>query len=371
MKKIFTLVAMAAMAIGVNAQDKVTYDAVSYDGTTMTLASEFAAVVNADGVATNASDGKSIVEFTKGVVTCKAVGGTFPANAEGGGGAQQVTPGAPVSGKENIYVVQSVEKWNDITWKTTGIGGKNHSMNNGDKEPIYTMDGTGNPYVELQCEEIVTDGTPTGKYRAAYVYYEPDGSKGLPVTGLYYSFKSTQKGAFKVKVWANNGSRPTYVVNATKGSDQFAKAQELLAEGYINGQDWKQEDADAGTIDASLVGKRKYLTVDQVKAIHDAGNQANPYVIGAGNQHFWGYVVFDADVNEEYWVFQPSSQLGFGGFEFVPGAKKEEIVTGIEAVKTVAAAKKADAAIYNLAGQKVDAAFKGMVIQNGKKFINK
>jgi hypothetical protein len=39
-------------------------------------------------------------------------------------------------------------------------------------------------------------------------------------------------------------------------------------------------------------------------------------------------------------------------------------------VKT-ATAKNANAAIYNLAGQKVDAAFKGMVIQNGRKFINK
>jgi len=44
--------------------------------------------------------------------------------------------------------------------------------------------------------------------------------------------------------------------------------------------------------------------------------------------------------------------------------------TGIEAVKA-AKAVKADNVMYNLAGQKVDAAYKGMVIMNGKKFMNK
>ncbi len=370
MKKFFTLISMALVAMSVNAQ--VTYDAVSYDGTTMTLAPEFAAVVNSEGVANNTTDGKSIVEISKGVVTCKAVGGTTPANVEGGGGAQQVTPGAAISGKENYYEVAAVAKWNDISWKTTGIGGKGHSMNNGDKDPIYTLDGTGNPYVQLYCEEIVTEGEKTGKYRAAYEYYQPDGSLGLPITGLYYSFKATEKGAFKVKVWVNNGNRPTYVVNANSGSANFAKAQDLLAEGYINGQDWKQEDVDAGTIDASLVGKRKFLSVEQVKAIHDASSQAsNPYIIGAGNQPFWGYILFDVEADEEYWVFQPSSQIGFGGFEFAPGKKKEDLVTGIEKVQNLKNNTLTNAPMFNLAGQKVDKSQKGILIQNGKKFVNK
>ena len=43
--------------------------------------------------------------------------------------------------------------------------------------------------------------------------------------------------------------------------------------------------------------------------------------------------------------------------------------TGIQNVKNAAQAQ--DGAIYNLAGQKVDAAYKGLVIKNGKKFVNK
>ena len=44
-------------------------------------------------------------------------------------------------------------------------------------------------------------------------------------------------------------------------------------------------------------------------------------------------------------------------------------ITGINTVKNDS--KKADAALYNLAGQKVNKDFKGLVIKNGSKFINK
>ena len=43
------------------------------------------------------------------------------------------------------------------------------------------------------------------------------------------------------------------------------------------------------------------------------------------------------------------------------------IQNGKKAVKT---AKATDGAIYNLAGQKVDSSYKGIVIKNGKKYIN-
>ena len=43
-------------------------------------------------------------------------------------------------------------------------------------------------------------------------------------------------------------------------------------------------------------------------------------------------------------------------------------ISGITGVK---AAVKADGAIYNLAGQKVDKSYKGLVIMNGKKVVLK
>ena len=334
MKKIFTLISMAFVAISVNAQD--VYNAI-VDGK---LAPEFAAVAGENGgVANNAADGKSIVILTAGKATVTAVGGTTPANdTEIGGGAQQIVPGAAIEGKENTYEVAEVKAWSDITW-----GQKNQ----GDIDFWY-ITGTGNPYVKMNCIQNSKDGELVpNSFKADYVYYNPDGSLGMPITGLYYKFTASAAGAFKVKVWANKGTRKTFVVNANT-----MKAERLLASGYINGVN----DAD---------GKKKLLTVDQVDSVHnvwlgaqytsalnnfkkepekyaDPGDSAAyvkklseedgyQYVIGNGGQNFWGWLTFDVEPGEEYWVFQHSSQIGFGGFEFHEGKTADELIGGIEA----------------------------------------
>ena len=51
------------------------------------------------------------------------------------------------------------------------------------------------------------------------------------------------------------------------------------------------------------------------------------------------------------------------------GCSVIDTVTGVESIKTFT--EKANGACYNLAGQKVDSAYKGVVIQNGKKMIQK
>ena len=54
-------------------------------------------------------------------------------------------------------------------------------------------------------------------------------------------------------------------------------------------------------------------------------------------------------------------------------AAKYSICFGDEAtgIHTIEAAPAANAAMYNLAGQRVDKAYKGIVIVNGKKYLNK
>ena len=326
MKKLFTLMSVAFCALTVQAQD--VYNAI-VDGK---LAPEFAAVAGDDGgVANNAANGQSIVTMKAGKATVIAVGGTTPANADGGG--QQITIGAAIDADKHIYKVASVEAWNEIKWDR---------KNQGDIDFWYIA-GTGNPYVEMNAVENSKDDEWQGNYKADYVYYEPDGSKGMPVTGLYYKFTATAQGAFKVKVWANKGNRKTFVVNA-----KTMKAERLLASGYINGVN----DAD---------GKKKLLTVEQVDSVHhvyiygnydaavaagekteeelatmkaeaDALAADRQFVIGNGNQNFWGWLTFDVEAGEEYWVFQHSSQIGFGGFEFHEGKTAEDLIGGIEAV---------------------------------------
>ena len=329
MKKIFTLISMAFMAMSVNAQD--VYDAI-VDGK---LAPEFAAVAGENGgVANNIADSKSIVTMTAGKATVTAVGGTTPANADGGG--QQITPGAVLDADKHIYEVASVEAWNDITWKVdAGKSSLGFSL----------VKGTGNPCVNMMAEEIWTDDAPTGKYRASYTLYEPDGSKGLPTTGLYYKFTATAAGAFKVKVWINKGGTNfTYVVNA-----KDAKAQKLFASGYINGvNDAKGQmrmlnvqQVDSvhhnwiwGSYEAEIAkGEESTKTAEELEAMRadcEAKEVQYKYVVGRNNQAFWGWLTFDVEAGEEYYVFQGQTQIGFAGFEFHEGKTAEELIGDIE-----------------------------------------
>ena len=308
------------MAMSVNAQD--VYDAI-VDGK---LAPEFAAVAGENGgVANNSADGKSVITMIAGKATVTAVGGTTPANdATIGGAAQQIVPGAAVEGKENTYEVAAVNAWNDISW---GL------KNQGDID-FWWITGTGNPYVNMYCVQNSKDGELVpDSYKADYVYYNPDGSLGMPITGLYYKFTASAAGAFKVKVWANKGNRLTFVVNA-----KTMQAERLLASGYINGVN-------------DEAGKKKLLTVEQVDSVHhvyiygnyeaavakgkaedetqeafeeriaklkfeaDSLATARQYVIGNGNQNFWGWLTFDVE----------------GGFEFHEGKTADELINGIEA----------------------------------------
>lgn len=338
MKKIFTLISLVCFAMGVSAQTE-SYSPVTWtvdaDGKyTYTLASEFAAVVGADGNATNEADGKSVVKFSTANVDVEAVGGTTPKD-------DAITPGTVIDEEKQLYEVASISGWNTITWKND----KNKVINveGGDPVVFAILMGTGNPYVDIMAEQIITDGSPTGRYRAAYTYYQPDGSKGMPLTGLYYKFTPKVNGTLKIAVWANKGHRNTYVVE-----ESTKKAIEYTAEGYMANNTFQ----DAATL----------------KASHDAayvkeGVDSNPYVIGdGGGKVFHGWITFVVEAGKSYWLLQDSSQIGFGGFEFTAGeAGINDITTDVDK----------NAPKYNLAGQRVDKNYKGVVIQNGKKFMNK
>lgn len=369
MKKIFTLISVALVAMSANAQEK--YEAAPDNK----LASEFAAVVDVDGNATNVVDGKSVVLLKTTNVTIEATGGATPANIDGG--AQDITPGTALpdyvdaKGEAHPYAheVASVGSWTNIAWKT----GNQKKINDAAGTTLNFVMGTGNPYVNLLCEEIVTDETPTGNYRALYEYYTP--GMEMPEVGLYYKIVPAVNGTMKIQVWANKGNRNTYLING-----QTKEAVKYTAEGYINGQNTpdltrpvyeedgttQKTDNDGNPIYEQVA---TFFTAEEIQAQHDAakvnadGLDTAPYVIAAGNQAFWGWITFEAQAGVDYWLFQDSSQVGFGGFEFT--------ATGGTGIQDVVAAQNADAPIYNLAGQQVTKNFRGVVIQNGKKFIQK
>ena len=306
----------------------------------------------------------------------------------------------------HLYPIKSIT-WGDITWKN---GNNKKDKDNAD---MFFLMGTGNGYSEIMAEEIYTDDEPTGNYRACYGYIEyENGETGAPAYGLYYKFTPSTAGTLKVNVWVNKGNRKTFVIKASDGKP-LTPYVDYTFDGYVNGQN---------TTEADETQHPTYFTAEEIKDRHDASaNAEQPYVIDAGNQAVWGWITFNVEAGESYIVYQQSSQLGFGGFEFggekyvaspeegvvaaefaavidadgkatnvnergsvvaftaagvaveaVGGAVPTEVVpdlsgSGISNVK----ADNANAPIYNLAGQKADKSQKGILIQNGKKFVNK
>ena len=76
-----------------------------------------------------------------------------------------------------------------------------------------------------------------------------------------------------------------------------------------------------------------------------------------------GTVTFNVAKGGTYYVLAAGTRMGFYGFKFTAGT------TGISNINASEAAN--EAATFNLLGQKVASNAKGLVIKNGKKFINK
>ncbi len=314
MKKIFTLIAVALATMSVNAQTE-TYTAITRDAETkvMTLSDEFKAVLplNEDGtygdVATNADSRGSVVVMKTASVTVEAVGGSTPADVPDVAGDNTTT-------HVDINADGTVNSWSEIKWQQKNQGDINWAW----------IQGTGNPAAAIEAEVVMTDDVPATyidadgvehtKYRPLYTFYKPDGSLGVPEMGLYYKFTATTAGTIKIGTWVNKGNRRTYVVDASTALPIAYKA-----EGYINGQNHKI--LPEGATDS--VSVKKYLSSEEIDSIHKAakvnaetGEDSEPYIIGAGNQPFFGYITFEMEAGKTYYVFCESTQLGFNGWEF-------------------------------------------------------
>ena len=315
MKKFFTLISVALVAMSANAQTEESYIAVDADGN---MAVEYASVIDENKVATNVENGNSVVKFATANVEVEAVGSAVPADKKDPDDptvslGQDITVGELIDETLHLYELVSINSTEPIKWDLKNQGDINFSY----------IAGTGVPAVSMVAEEIYTDGEPTGKYRVVYTTFDPE-KGGEPQSGLYYKFTTKVDGALKVGIWANKGNRTTFLVDS-----ETKQATPYLVEGYINGQNWKEEDVEAGLCTAEQVGQKKWLTNDDIKAIHDAsGNAGNPWIIGAGNQPFWGNIVIDAKAGKTYWLFQGNSQIGFQQYTFYPGKSKEEVVDG-------------------------------------------
>jgi hypothetical protein len=329
---------------------------------------------------------------------------------------------------ENWYPIKDIT-WGDITWKNG-----NNKKDKENNDMLFLM-GTGNGYENIYCEYFYSEDKGEYVSRPAYTYIEyENGQTGTPGYGLYYKFTPAKSGLLKVCVWVNKGNRKTFVVKASDGKP-LTPYVDYNFDGYVNGQntntDQPKIDPETGEQQLDNQGNPvwiqhpTYFTAEEIQARHDEQG-ANPYVIDKGNQAIWGFINVNVAAGESYVIYQQTSQLGFGGYEFegesyvacldmggtialntefanvvdengvatnvdergsvvvfgtanmsveaVGAAVPTEVTPdlgGESGIGNVNAELNTSAPAYNLAGQRVENGFKGMVIQNGKKFMVK
>lgn len=154
----------------------------------------------------------------------------------------------------------------------------------------------------------------------------------LPTTGCYYVFSASKPG--KVEIGMQLGdAKSFFVCDGETGQNSVTK---------------------------TLIDKKGATVTLGVNTDSKSGKDIPESVA----EKFYGTVNFNVEANKSYYVFCTGSKLAFYGYQFTPGTD-----TGISNINASEAAN--EGATFNLLGQKVASNAKGLVIKNGKKFINK
>jgi hypothetical protein len=337
MKKIFTFVSAALVAMAANAQVE-SWDASSADIATATanpteLTSDNIIVVPAD-----------VKVYPMGTYDAGGTDVTAVAGATHSLKSYQVTASTANVDMKFISTPNSDAAADEAIQLK---GGGNMALNTDVCNPKfeqYIQARNGNPsFLIKDYYELNSNGDET--HRISETYYQIGGE--LPSKGAFVEFTTKSAGELKVAVFVNKGNHNLYIV------DEATKA--LIPNANIKVGFYYQNNGFTFDDNGTTVSFVEGTMADDYILQHTNGYSQNRPAIG--------YVTFNAEAGKKYMLFCPKSQVGLYGFSF-------DTTAGIA---DLAVAKKvnADAPIYNLAGQKVGKNFKGVVIQNGKKFIQK
>ena len=163
----------------------------------------------------------------------------------------------------------------------------------------------------------------------AYVSGKNNGKlvSGAAPTGCVYKFDTAAAGSLTIAVQ----------LNATKGL-------------HVLGSDFTEVALASYNLPSAKDGESQVMTQNE-KSENIVAFKSN------------GTVTVNAVAGGTYYVLAAGTKLGFYGFKFTAGT------SGISNINASEAAN--EGATFNLLGQKVASNAKGLVIKNGKKFINK
>ena len=174
-----------------------------------------------------------------------------------------------------------------------------------------------------------------------------------------------------------------YIVAKLSTNKQYVVFEEGAPIGYKIAMENTDERVKDGVLNLEIKGEGEYnnLTLDKYPnglmwVIREYLGNAEAETAGNG----LGVFYFPVAEGCKYYAHATGSKISWSGICFSETEAKTVTVegegisktlvgagTGINSVKSIVT----DSAIYNLAGQKVNASYKGVVIKNGKKFLQK
>ena len=209
----------------------------------------------------------------------------------------------------------------------------------------------------------------------------PSSTLVAPVGGAYFVFKAAADGYL-------------YVLQNSSSNKAYTVFEEGEAIGYIFSAYWTKKTVPAGEgvygYELKGAGEYNYLVDAGITSVewpeayvvenYDKANTPESRGYGDGGL---GVIKFAVFADCEYIVNANGSKMTASGFYFdttgdatikvgdVTILDKGQVPSSSAGIKGVKATDSQSAVRYNLAGQKVDASYKGLVIMNGKKAVVK
>lgn len=261
----------------------------------------------------------------------------------------------------------------------------------------YGIIGKGNP-VMSQNEGWEQNDEGAWSYKVTDAVYWTPGCGALPAQGEWIKVTPNEDGAVTVGVFMNKGGGDSghghrlYIIDESTADQgyQVIAPKDIKVQGSFQNNGWSpaekkivynaETDTWENVTDEEGNDVMWYpwgedlslpfpIIMTENYSVFEYTNQKGEVTFF--NRPFLGLVSFEVKKDVSYWMLNPTSQLGFYGFKLYVGGTLDDVqdANGVAAIK--ADATDANAPIYNLAGQKVGKDFKGLVIQNGKKFVVK
>lgn len=366
MKKFFTLISVALFAMSVNAQE-------SFDVADLTFTNEevkpgTTAPVLQDAVESSNTSASFLITKEQHQFPLN----TYPDNVNlvtEWLNSQENPSTYAISLKEYTFTkntghitLKAVSTPNSDALKNEGwqkSTNTNEALNTDDcpiKFNNYVKPKNGDPSLAYyDFYDLNSDDEPV--HRVSNVFWTP-GCGSLPGKGCYYEFTSDAAGTLLVAacMWKNLPQRPLYIIDestSAAGYTVLAKDKISVA-GFLQNNGW---DGWHGKVWHEFQLNDDFILTEK--------NTEEVYEIAPNSRTFFGYITFHIDANKTYMVMNPNNQMGLYGYYFNPDTPSgiTDITKNVE--------ESVNAPVYNLAGQKVNASAKGLLIKNGKKFIVK